>query len=70
MTPDGEKSRQAADAARALSEAAQAAAQSQVASESILLQGQPVVDATGQRQDSASSAAPTQQQPDQQPQPA
>eukprot|EP00969_Alexandrium_andersonii_P172386 7620493-Alexandrium_andersonii.AAC.1 len=42
MKPDGDQSRQAADAARELSAASQAAGQSQLASESILLQGRPV----------------------------
>eukprot|EP00969_Alexandrium_andersonii_P041804 1833034-Alexandrium_andersonii.AAC.1 len=44
--PDEEASREAAGAARALALAAQAAAQGQVVSESILPQGQPMVDST------------------------
>eukprot|EP00969_Alexandrium_andersonii_P328027 14495111-Alexandrium_andersonii.AAC.1 len=42
MKPDGNQSRQMADAAKELSAASQAAGQSQLVSESILLQGRPV----------------------------
>eukprot|EP00969_Alexandrium_andersonii_P199011 8788225-Alexandrium_andersonii.AAC.1 len=53
--PGGGQGRQAADAAKELSAASQAADQGQLASESILLQGQPVLGTASQGQASSSS---------------